>query len=49
MALLHWKQQDLTSRRYTVYDENGQVGELAFRGWTSNDADFCSERINLYF
>ncbi|SIT93875.1 hypothetical protein [Pontibacter indicus] len=49
MALLHWKQQDLTTRRYTVSDENGQVGELAFRGWTSNDADFSSERINLYF
>ncbi|MDO6390180.1 hypothetical protein Q4E40_08585 [Pontibacter sp. BT731] len=49
MALLHWKQENLTSRRYTVNDENGVVGELTFRGWTSNDADFSSERINLYF
>lgn len=49
MELLYWKQENLTSRRYTVSDANGLVGELAFRGWTSNDADFSSARINLYF
>ncbi|MBF8964159.1 hypothetical protein I0P70_12965 [Pontibacter sp. FD36] len=49
MELLHWKQENLASRRYSVSGEDGPVGELAFRGWTSNDADFSSERINLYF
>ncbi|PVY43085.1 hypothetical protein [Pontibacter virosus] len=49
MELLHWKQENLTSRKYTVSDENGVVGALAFKGWASNDADFSSERINLYF
>ena len=49
MELLHWKQENLTSRKYTVSDENGLVGALAIKGWTSNDADFSSERINLHF
>ncbi|MCP2043621.1 hypothetical protein [Pontibacter sp. HSC-36F09] len=49
MELLYWKQENLTARKYTVRDENSLVGELAFRGWTSNDADFSSARINLYF
>lgn len=47
--MLRWKQENAASRRYSVSDDNGLVGELAFRGWTSNDADFSSQRINLYF
>lgn len=49
MELLSWKQEAQTVRRYTVSGENGPVGKLEFNAWTSNDATFTSQRINLLF
>ncbi|WP_299702535.1 hypothetical protein [uncultured Pontibacter sp.] len=49
MEILTWKQEGFTARKYTVSGNNGLVGRLDFKGWTSFDADFSSERINLAF
>jgi hypothetical protein len=49
MEQLSWKQEGLASRKYTLSGASGLVGHLAFKGWTSNDADFSSERIHLFF
>lgn len=49
MEQLNWKQEGMASRKYSLSGANGFVGQLAFKGWTSNDADFSSERINLFF
>lgn len=49
MEVWQWQQENLASRRYSITGKNGLVGMLAFKGWTSNDADFISERISLHF
>jgi hypothetical protein len=49
MELLTWKQEQLATRRYTVSAANGPIGKLEFDGWTSNNANFSTERINLAF
>jgi hypothetical protein len=49
MEVWHWQQENLASRRYSISSKDGLVGMLAFKGWTSNDADFISERIQLHF
>ncbi len=49
MEVWHWQQENLASRRYSVNADSGLVGVLAFNGWTSNDADFIAERIQLHF
>ncbi|WP_018479729.1 hypothetical protein [Pontibacter roseus] len=49
MEVWQWQQESLASRRYTVSGESGPIGVLAFGGWTSNDAEFSSERLSLHF
>jgi hypothetical protein len=49
MEILTWKQEGMASRKYSLSGADGLVGLLAFKGWTSNDADFSSERIHLFF
>jgi hypothetical protein len=49
MEVWHWQQENLASRRYSIRNESGMVGVLAFKGWTSHDADFISERVQLHF
>ncbi|MBD1396895.1 hypothetical protein H9Q13_06940 [Pontibacter sp. JH31] len=49
METLNWKQNGWTGRKYSISAPNGPIGKLDFKGWSSYDADFSSERINLTF
>lgn len=49
MEILNWKQNGWTGRKYSISAAHGLVGKLDFKGWSSYDADFSSERINLTF